>query len=113
MKVYESVRKHRAFTLKAAHFFGRNKEAKKSSETDKQRTLNIKEAGAIGKRLFPCFSSGQKPYVIQHLCRTPSPHKSKITCRYERIFLKIESISHSMVPYHHYQSYVLLRRRES
>ena len=34
----------------------RNKEAKKSSETDKQRTLNIKEAGTIGKRLFPCFS---------------------------------------------------------
>ena len=32
----------------------RNKEAKKSSETDKQRTLNIKEAGTIGKRLFPC-----------------------------------------------------------
>ena len=34
----------------------RNKEAKKSSETDKQRTSNIKEAGIIGKRLFPCFS---------------------------------------------------------
>ena len=33
----------------------RNKEAKKSSETDKQRTLNIKEAGTVGKRLFPCF----------------------------------------------------------
>ena len=33
----------------------RNKVAKKSSETDKQRTSNIKEAGTIGKRLFPCF----------------------------------------------------------
>ena len=33
----------------------RNKEAKKSSETDKQRTSNIKEAGTIGKRLFPCL----------------------------------------------------------
>ena len=32
----------------------RNKVAKKSSETDKQRTSNIKEAGTIGKRLFPC-----------------------------------------------------------
>ena len=34
----------------------RNKEAKKSLETDKQRTSNIKEAGTIGKRLFPCLS---------------------------------------------------------
>ena len=32
----------------------RNKEAKKSSETDKQITSKIKEAGTIGKRLFPC-----------------------------------------------------------
>ena len=30
----------------------RNKEAKKSSETDTQRTSNIKEAGTIGKRFF-------------------------------------------------------------
>ena len=30
----------------------RNKEAKKSLETDKQRTSNIKEAGTIGKRFF-------------------------------------------------------------
>ena len=36
----------------------RNKEAKKSWETDKQRTSNIKEAGIIGKRLFPCSNSG-------------------------------------------------------
>ena len=33
----------------------RNKKAKKSLETDKQRTSNIKEAGTIGKRLFPCL----------------------------------------------------------
>ena len=39
----------------------RNKEAKKSLETDKQRTLNIKEAGTIGKRLFPCFRKNGPP----------------------------------------------------
>ena len=35
-----------------------NKEAKKSLETDKQKTSSIKEAGTIGKRLFPCFKDG-------------------------------------------------------
>ena len=30
----------------------RDKEAKESYETDKQRTSNIKEAGIIGKRFF-------------------------------------------------------------
>ena len=33
----------------------RDKEAKESYETDKQRTSNIKEAGIIGKRFFLVF----------------------------------------------------------
>ena len=33
----------------------RNKEAKKSSETDKQRTSNITEAGTIEKASFSLF----------------------------------------------------------
>ena len=43
---------------KKSHDQTRNKEAKKSSETDKQRTSNITEAGTIGKRLFPCYKAG-------------------------------------------------------
>ena len=61
-----------------------SRETKKSSETDKQRTLNIKEAGTIGKRLFPCFDV---TWAFQEIYRTltrPWPPK-----RPSRGFLKV------------------------